>query len=56
MERINELMSEETSETTSTVNVIHAFSEKELVIVNTPANIQKYFEMGFVVGVYNWKA
>ncbi len=31
------------------VNVQHAFSGKELVIVNTTEVIQEYFEQGYVV-------
>lgn len=54
MERINELMSEETSETTETVNMIHTTSEKEVVVVKSAQ--AKYEGLGFKVGVYNWKA
>lgn len=54
MIRINELMSEETSNTTDTVNMIHTTSEKEIVVAT-----YKQAEMealGFKVGVYNWTA
>jgi hypothetical protein len=44
--KMNELMSTTKQET---VTVEHAFSGKELVIVNSPAVIQEYFEMGYVV-------
>jgi hypothetical protein len=54
MERINELMSEETSNTTETVNMIHETSEKEIVVI---VQIQAKMEaLGFKVGVYNWTA
>jgi len=32
-----------------TVTVVHAFSGKELVIVNTPSVISNYFNMGYIV-------
>ncbi len=52
MERINELMSEETANTTDTVNMIHTTSEKEIVVVKEAQ--AKMEALGFKVGVYNW--
>jgi len=54
MERINELMSEETSKTTESVNMIHKTSEKEIVV--KASLVSKMEALGFKIGVYNWKA
>ena len=54
MERINELMREETANTTDTVNMIHTTSEKEIVVVKEA--VAKMEALGFKIGVYNWTA
>jgi len=38
-----------TNKAEKVVTVKHAFSGKELVIVNTPTIICKYFDMGYIV-------
>jgi hypothetical protein len=43
---MNELM---TKNEEKVVTVKHAFSGKELVIVNNPTTICKYFDMGYIV-------
>ena len=48
---MNELMTDNTNE--KTVMVVHAFSGKELVIVNNTDTINSYFTRGYIVKASN---